>query len=72
MGDNMSNETRLSIRMDKTELEMLKKYAESKHLTFSDWVRETLLKESGSVDDPVKELRVRLEAVERVVFQNAA
>ena len=65
----MSTETRLSIRIDKKELESLKKYAESQHKTFSDWVRETLLRESGAIENPDSDLRERLEALERIVYQ---
>lgn len=60
----MSNETRLSIRISKEELQALKTYAESNGKTFSDWVRETLLDTATGRADKIEQLEKRLAAIE--------
>lgn len=60
----MSNETRLSIRISKEELQALKTYAESSGKTFSDWVRETLVDTATGRTDKIEQLEKRLAAIE--------
>jgi uncharacterized protein (DUF1778 family) len=65
MGKIMTTETRLSIRVDKEELENLKNFAHMQNKTFSDWVRETLLASAGLSEDKYIFLEKRLERLEK-------
>lgn len=60
----MATETRLSVRIDKEELEQLKAYATSKNQTFADWVREQLLIAAEIQEDRIGELEKRISLLE--------
>lgn len=57
-------ESRLSIRMEKAEIERLKAYAATKNKTLADWVREVVLVAAEVQDNKIAELERRIELLE--------
>lgn len=57
-------ESRLSIRMEKVEIERLKAYAATKNKTLADWVREVVLVAAEVQDNKIAELERRIELLE--------
>ena len=64
MPTEKTTESRLSIRMEKSEIQKLKDYAATKNKTLADWVREVVLIAAGEQDNKLAELERRIELLE--------
>ena len=64
MPTEKTTESRISIRMEKSEIQKLKDYAATKNKTLADWVREVVLIAAGEQDNKLAELERRIELLE--------